>query len=888
MSAFEPGRWRRALRFWRSDVRQDVDEELRFHLEMHQRELAERGHSPLTARQEAERRFGELGRIREECVAIDTRQRQRAERREIMGDLWQDIRFAGRTLRKSPGFTLLAILCLGLGIGVTSTIVSAVHAILIRPLPYERPDELVAVYGRQRARDEHGVNISYPDYVSWRDDSRSFAALGMWTWQALAFSGDGEPERVEGAAVTANLFPLLGVRPMLGRSFLPGDEVRGQHRVVLLSHGLWLRRFGGDSGIVARSITVDGYPHQVAGVMPPGFAFPDRGEAWVPFAPDLAREQRGNRFYAGALGRLRPEVDLAAAQRDLDVISSRLAREFNQDNLGWDAEAIPLRDDLVGDMRLPLLVFLGAVACVLLIVCANVANLTLTRGAGRQREIAVRIALGAGRGRVVRQLLTESLVLAVAGGLVGVALAAFGVRVFALAVPDGLPWYISLRLDGSVVLFTFLLAAATGMLVGLVPAFRTTDLQPASGLRQGTGGSGEPRPRSRLRAALVVAEVALSLMLMVGAALLLQSYRALSTIDLGFQSRGVLTFRLALSRSRYQAPEQRSTFYSELLTRLSALPGVQAVGSAQGIPMTGWNVQAQFSVEGRPEPRQGEELVVLYQYITPGYFSAIGVPTLAGRGFTAADRDSLNPVGVINQSLARAEFSGSDPIGRRIKFGSQASEERWITIVGVIPDFRHYRLPEPMRAAIYLPFYEAVGYTQTVAIRSEADPAVLLPAAAAVVRSLDADLPLFQVQTLDEVVSRSLWRQRLQGQVLGTFAVLAMLLAITGMYGVISYAVAQRTRELGVRMALGASRRQVIVLVVGQGARLALLGVALGLAGALALTRVLSALLYGVKATDALTFALMPLLLGAVAVAACWLPARRASQIDPLVAMRAE
>jgi predicted permease len=304
--------------------------------------------------------------------------------------------------------------------------------------------------------------------------------------------------------------------------------------------------------------------------------------------------------------------------------------------------------------------------------------------------------------------------------------------------------------------------------------------------------------------------------------------------------------------------------------------------------MTGWNVQAQFSVEGRPEPRQGEELVVLYQYITPGYFSAIGVPTLAGRGFTAADRDSLNPVGVINQSLARAEFSGSDPIGRRIKFGSQASEERWITIVGVIPDFRHYRLPEPMRAAIYLPFYEAVGYTQTVAIRSEADPAVLLPAAAAVVRSLDADLPLFQVQTLDEVVSRSLWRQRLQGQVLGTFAVLAMLLAITGMYGVISYAVAQRTRELGVRMALGASRRQVIVLVVGQGARLALLGVALGLAGALALTRVLSALLYGVKATDALTFALVPLLLGAVAVAACWLPARRASQIDPLVAMRAE
>jgi predicted permease len=888
MSGSESGRWRRALRFWRPDVGQDVDEELRFHLEMHQRELAERGRSPGEARQEAERRFGELGRIREECVAIDNRQRQRAERRETMGDLWQDLRFAGRTLRKSPGFTLLAILCIGLGVGVTSTIVSAVHAILIRPLPYERPDQLVAVYARQRARDEHGVNISYPDYVSWRDDSRSFAALGMWTWYALAFSGEGEPERVEGAAVTANLFPLLGVRPILGRHFLPGEEVRGQHRVVLLSHGLWLRRFGGDSGVVARTITVDGYPHVVVGVMPPDFAFPDRGEAWVPFAPDLARESRGNRGYAGALGRLRPDVDLEAAQRDLDLISVKLQREFSQDNFGWDAEVIPLRDDLVGDLRLPLLVFLGAVACVLLIVCANVANLTLTRGTGRQREIAVRIALGAGRGRVVRQLLTESFVLAVAGGLVGVVLAAFGVRVFALAVPDGLPWYISLRLDASVVLFTFLLAAVTGMLVGLVPAFRSTDLRPASGLREGTGGSGDGRPRTRLRAALVVAEVALSLMLMVGAALLLRSYRALSTIDLGFQARGVLSFRIALPRSRYPEPERRSAFYTELFARLATLPGVEAVGSAQGIPMVGWNVQAQFSVEGRPERRQGDELVAHYQYITPGYFSAIGVATVAGRSLTAADRDSLNPVGVINESLARAEFSGSDPVGRRIKFGSQASEERWITIVGVIPDFRHYRLPEPMGPAIYLPFYEAVGYTQAVAIRSGTDPAVLLPAATAVVRSLDADLPLFQVQTLDEVVSRSLWRQRLQGRVLGTFAVLALLLAVTGMYGVISYGVAQRTRELGVRMALGASRRQVIGLVVGQGTRLALLGVVLGLAGSLALTRVLSTLLYGIKATDALTFAVVPLLLGAVAVAACWVPASRASKIDPLVAMRAE
>jgi putative ABC transport system permease protein len=887
----EAPRWRRYLRFWQSDVREDVDAELQFHVEMHVRDLIGAGRSPALAREEAERRFGELRAVREACIAIDTRRRERVHRREVMGDMLQDLRFAFRTLRKSPGFTLMAVLCLGLGIGVASTILSAVHAILIRPLPYPRANELVAVYSRitRDNRSEGGINISYPDYVSWRDDNRTFARLGMWTWDALAFSGEGEPERVDAATVTANLFPLLGVSPVLGRSFLPEEEHAGRERVILLSYGLWRRRFGGDSTIVRRPITVNGYAYQVIGVMPRGFAFPDRGQAWVPFVVDEGLgEGRGNRGYAGALGRLKPGVTVTQAQRDLDLISARLQREFARDNFGWDAEAVPLRDDLVGDMRRPLLIFLGAVGFVLLIVCANVANLMLTRGAGRQREIAVRVAIGAGRRRLVRQLLTESLLLAATGGVVGAFIAAWGVKLYALAIPNGLPWYISLRLDGVTLLFTFLLAGLTGVLFGLVPAFRSTDIDLSRALREGTGGGGDGRRRARVRSALVVVEVALSLVLLIGAGLLIKSYRALEGTDLGFNPKGVLTFRLTLPEAKYDQPAKRIALFSEFFDRIRALPGVQAVGSANGIPFSGWNVQAEMNVEGHPEHRTGEELDVHYQNLTPGYFESLDIPILRGRGLTAADRDTANRVGVINEILARKEFAGEDPIGKRIKIGMLSDKEPWVTIVGIARDFRHYRLPQPMGPAIYFSYFQNPWTTRSVTIRTAGDPLRLLPSVAGILKQLDPDLPVYQVQSLEQAVDRSLWRQRLQGQVLGLFAGLALILATVGIYGVISYGVAQRTRELGVRMALGASRRQVVGLVVRDGIRLTLLGVIIGLGGALALTGILSKLLYQVGATDPVTFVGVPVLLGLVAVGACWLPAQRAARVDPLVAMRAE
>ena len=875
--------------FWHSGLREEVDAELQFHLETHVRDLIAAGRSPAAAREEAERRFGEQRAVRDACIAIDTRRREREHRREVLGDMLQDLRFALRSLWKNPGFTALAVLCLGLGIGVTSTILSAVHAILIRPLPYQRAEELVAIYARMPAQDEHGVNISYPDYVSWRDESKSFAALGMYTWQALAFSGGSEPERVDGAMVTPNLFSLLGVRPILGRLFLPEESGTAPHRVVLLSHGLWRRRFGGDSSVVGRTITVDGFPYQVVGVMPPGFAFPDRGQAWIPLTVEPVGLGRGNRFYAGAIGRLKPGISVEQAQRDLDVISARLLQEYNRDNFGFDAEVISLREDLVGDLRRPLLIFLGAVGFVLLIVCANVANLTLTRGAGRQREIAVRVAIGAGRRRLIRQLLTESLVLAAIGGALGLGIAAVGVRLFARATPDGLPWYVALRLDAMTLLFTVGVACLTGVLFGLVPAFRNSDLDLSGVLREGTGGSGEGRRRSRLRGALIVAEVALSLMLMIGAALLIRSYRALHSTNLGFETRGVLTLRLSISRAKYDERAKRSAFYTSLFERLAALPGVKSVGSAQGIPFSGWNVQASMSIEGRPEHRRGEELVALYQWVTPDYFKALGIPIVRGRGFTPADRDTVNLVGVINESLARKEFAGEDPIGKRIKVGGVNDPDPWVTIVGVVGDFRHYRLPQPMGPALYFAFFQQPGYSQTLTIQTALrDPLDLMPQVMQAVGELDPDLPAFQVQSLEQAVDRSLWRQRLQSQVIGLFAALALVLAAIGMYGVISYAVAQRTREMGVRMALGASGGQVVRLVVRQGLVLALAGTALGLVGALALSRVLAKLLYEVRVTDLTTFVAVPLLLGTVAVLASWLPALRAARVDPLVAMRSE
>jgi predicted permease len=755
-------------------------------------------------------------------------------------------------------------------------------------LPYPNAERLVAVYAENPARGYHGSNISWPDYRSWRDGTRTLSSLGIWTWTTATLSDETtEAERVAGAWVTANLFPTLGVRPFLGRGFTPEEETPGRDLVVLLSHRLWQRRFAGDSAIVGKRITIDGKRYMVVGVMPPGFNFPDRGDLWEPFATNPATEEHGNREYAGAIGRLESGVALDQARADLHAIDAVLAREFPDENFGWRAELKPLRDDLVGDYAQPLKVFLAAVLLVLLLVCANLANLMLARGTTRAREIAIRSALGASRQRLTMQLLTESLVIATLGGIIGVGIAWWGVRLLRFAFPDqSPPFFVSLTLDGPAIVGIAALTLVTGILFGTLPALRATRTDLATTLRDATRGGGSSVHRSRLRAALVIAELSMSVVLLVGAMLLVRSYRNLAGTQLGFDVNGILSARLTLPSAQY-SPAQSKTFYDELFARLRREPGVTMVASAQGIPFSGWNVQAETVIDGAPLRRRGEELISHFQYVTPDYFRAIGVRLIRGRWFSDADRDSLNPVVLVNEQMVARGFAGQDPIGKRIRVGGE--RDPFATVVGVVRDYRHYRLPQPMGPAAFYPYAVYPGRQQTIVIRTTRDdPHSLVPALRAAVRSLDAKLALYQVQTFHEAVSSSLWRQRLQGNVLSIFAALALMLACTGLYGVIAYAVAERTRELGVRMALGASRSDVLLLVLGQSGRLVVSGIAIGLVAAAFGAHMLDSLLYGVQATDTTTFAAVAMVLAVVALAAAFIPARRATRVDPIITMRAE
>ncbi|HEY2377350.1 MAG TPA: ABC transporter permease [Gemmatimonadaceae bacterium] len=879
----------RYFEFWRRDPRRDVEDEIRFHLEARIADLVGRGLSPDEARRRAEAEFGDARVVRDETVAIDQRIIRRGRRAEWWLDAMRDARVGLRSLWRTPTFALSTILCAALGIGVTAAILSATYSILIRPLPYPNAERLVAVYSENTIRGYHGVNISWPDFVSWRDGTRTFASLGMWTWTTKTLADDAtEAERVYGAFVTANLFPTLGVRPMIGRAFTTDEEKEGGPLVALLSYRLWQRRFAADSAIFGRRITIDGRLYAVVGVMPPSFNFPDNGDIWLPFTVTPSEEEHGNRGYAGAIGRLKPGVTLEQARSDLHAIDAELVREFPNENYGWRAELTPLRKDLVGDLEQPLKVFVGAVALVLLLVCANLANLMLARGTLRSREIAIRSALGASRRRLTLQLITESLLIACLGGVVGVGIAWWGVRLLRFGFPDqSPPFFISLTLDAPALAIVAALTILTGIMFGTLPALRAARADPNATLREGSRGEGGSTRRSRLRGALVMAEIAVSVVLLVGAMLLVRSYRQLAGTSLGFDERGILSAHLTLPTAEYPEPSQAKAFYDQLFGRLRQLPGVTVVGSAQGIPFSGWNVQAAATVEGTPPPRRGEELMAHYQFVAPEYFKAIGVGLVRGRWLADADRDTLNPVVLVNERLVEKGFGGRDPIGKRLHIGGDRLP--FATVVGVVRDFRHYRLPRPMGPAVYFSFAAYPARTQTIVIRTtRSDPHSLIPDLRTAVRALDPRLALYEVQTFDEAVTRSLWRPRLQENVVAIFAALSLVLACIGLYGVISCAVAERTRELGVRMALGATRRDVLWLVIAQSGRLMFAGIVVGVVVAYVSVRILDTLLYGVGTHDVATFAAVPVFLAAVALAAAFIPARRATQIDPIIAMRGE
>ncbi|HEX6942487.1 MAG TPA: ABC transporter permease [Gemmatimonadaceae bacterium] len=879
--------WRRYLRFLRPDLRADINDELEFHLAMRVRDLERAGHAPLAARDAAEQSFGDVNAIRDACLTIDERRFRRASRREVFMSLLQDVRLSVRSLLRSPGFTTVAVLCLALGIAATASIFTVVRSVLLRPLPYPDADRLVVIYDAMPARQEFGTNISYHDYRAWRSGNRTFDDIGLWGWSTLTISSADEAERVEAGLVTANLFPILGVQPMLGRFFLPEEEAPGT-RVIILGHGLWQRRFGADRGIVGKTVRVNAVEHVVVGVMPPGFAFPRVGQAWRPLPTNL-EDDPGNRFYAGAVGRLKDGMAFQTGSADLESIMRRQQEQLPNDYEGWSVDAKLLRDDLVGDLRRPLLVFLGAVAMVLLIVCANVANLLLARGAARERELGVRVALGAGRSRIFGHVLLESVTLAVAGGLIGALMAPWGVRLIMLAYPPNLAFSSSIAIDGWIVAFVALLVGVSAILMGVIPSYRATSIEIGSALREGGRAGDGGRRGSRTRSILVVSELALSVVLLVGAALLLKSYGELSNTQLGFSQDSLLAVRVSLPPAEYTVRARRRVYWQTVYERLAELPGVQSVGSAEGIPFSGWQVQSGMTIEGRPPRRPNDDLIVHYQNVSPQYLTTIGARIVAGRGLTESDLDTVNYAGVINETLARKEFAGTNPVGQRMKWGGPDSEWPWITIVGVVSDFRHWPLPQEMRPAVYVPQLAQPSLSQTIVLRTSLpNPRSLEQTVRAVLRELDRDAPAYQVQTFSEVVSASLWRQRLQGRVLGTFAVMALFLAALGIYGVISYGVTQRTREFGVRMALGATRREVAGLILAQGGRLAAIGIAIGLVVAFGLRRVVDSLLYSVQSSDPLTFMLVPVVLGAVAIAASLLPALRATRVDPSVAMRAE
>ncbi len=823
-----------------------------------------------------------------------------------METLLQDLRFAGRTLLKRPAFTLIAILTLALGIGANTAIFSVVDSVLLAPLPFHDPDRLAMIWA---SNPDFARQVGLPDklpvspatFYDWKT-AKSFEKMAIVSADRLSLTGDGDPEQIAAAKVSGELFQALGTPALLGRILLPEDDDKGKRTTILLSHEFWQRRFGGDRHVIGRVLHVDGMPLTVVGVMPAGFAFPRGGEmphgfgfaaqpdVWVPqaFTPER-RHNRGNRGYL-AIGLLKPGVSIPQAQAEMTAISQRVEKAYPDSDAGWHNRVAPMRRELVGDIRPALLILLAAVGVVLLIACVNVASLLLAQAAARQKEIAVRTALGAGRGRMVRQLLTESALLALSGGAAGLLLALWGVRAFTLWIPDDVPVSRHLTLDPRVLLFTLGVTLLTGLLAGLAPAFQMTRPDLAESLRDGTRGGSATARGNRTRGVLVIVETALAVVLVVGAGLLIRSFARVAHIDPGFRPEGVLTLQVPISTMKYADGAKRWAFLNQALERLRALPGVTATGTVSNLPLSGEEEIDWLVVEGRPRPAKPSEIPLAdLRQASPGYLEAMGIRLLRGRTFNGNDRQGAARVAVVNETLARTYWPGADPIGKRIRFGDfNDKKPDWLTVVGVVDDVRNSSLEGTPRPQAYLAASQGAYSDQYVVLRTKGDPKDLVAAARAAIWSVDRDQPVAEVRTMTKVVSRAVAARRFNMVLLGLFAGLALVLAAVGIYGITAYSVAQRTREMGLRMALGARRGVVLALVLREAGSLALAGLVAGLALAFAATRVMASLLFGVGTADPVTFASVAAMLALVSLFAAWVPGRRATQVDPMVALRTE
>jgi predicted permease len=876
----------------------EIVEELSQHLDDRYEELLAGG---ATAREAHAAAFHELNDSELLARELSRTEREAARAPVVLGagsggnmiaDLWHDIRYGLRALKKNPGFAAISVLTLALGIGANTAIFSVVNSILLRPLPYKDPDRLV-ILGHAYPKLDLIAPVSPPGFLSYRDRGNVFESAAVSTGGSVNMTGQGEPERVQGRQVSASFFSTLGVAPIIGRDFTAEEDQPGKEFVAILSQGLWQRSFGGDQNVLGRTITLDGRGYSVVGVMPASFNLYEGDELWTPLGmpPELYGPSRLQSEFLVMIARLKPGVSLGQAQVAMNTVATQLIKDnpgtFPSDG-SWGVSVKLLYEDYVSEIRPALLVLLGAVGFVLLIACANVANLLLARSSARRKEIAIRTALGAGRRRLVRQLLTESVLLSIMGGGLGLLIAIWGVDLLVKLNQHNIPRAREVSVDARILIFTFGLSLLTGILFGLVPAIQASKTELTEVLKEGGRTSGGAH-RTRFRSALVVSEIALALVLLVGAGLMVKSFARLVQVDPGFQTKNILTMQVSLPFVENRKPPEVSAFYRQVVERVRNLPGTESVSTVSILPLSGGVNSGFFAIEGRDVAEGEQQPHSDRRSIGTDYFQTISIPLLKGRYFSAQDGPESPNAVIIDDTLARKYWPGEEPVGKRISYNRDPKGERiWREVVGVVGAIKHRALDADYRGTLYSPHNQVSNSSMFLVVRSASDPAAMTSAVRGAVQSVDKDVPIYRINTMEKLISESVASKRFSMLLLGIFAAVALVLAAIGLYGVMSYGVSQRTHEIGIRMALGAQARDVLRMVVRQGMVLAIIGMGLGLIGAFALTRVMQRLLFNVSATDPLTFIIVPLVLAAIAVLACYIPARRATRVDPMVALRYE
>jgi predicted permease len=866
----------------RKRMLQQLDDEIREHIETETQDNIARGMSPEEARYAAMRKFGNVTRVKEET-------------REVWSSVWlgqllQDVRFGLRMLRKSPGFTAVAALTLALGIGANTYIFSVVDALLFRSLEFPDPSRIVALWERLPNAGVDRNELSPANFLDWQAQNHSFdhiAAISFWD---ANLGGVEQPEHLHGFLVTPDFFGAIEAQPMLGRTFLSEEGVPSKNHVAVLGYDLWREHFASDSAVLNKTVLLNGVHYTIVGVMGPNFSYPPGAQVWAALA--FSPEERISRavHYLRCVAHLAAGTNLGQAQAEMSTIASQLVQRYPETNAGRDAKVLPLLENEVGQTRAPLIVMLAAVGLVLLIACANISNLLLERAASRQRETAIRTALGATRVRLIRQWLVESVLLGFLGGGLGILLAYLCLRVQVIRIPSEfarmIPGWDKISINTPVLIFTTIVSLGTGLIFGLLPALNASRLNVNDTLKESVASAGGGR-RRLLRNVLIVSEVSLSLVLLATAGLMMKSFVRLEHVSPGFNPDKLLTMFVALPEVKYTSKQEIANFYEQLTERLQNLPGVQNAAAANIIPLGGMNSTSSIRIEGRPEPKLGEGPEANFRTVTNSYFHAMQIPILRGRGFTSQDSDKGQPVVVVNEAFAKRYWPGEDPVGKRIRFDGPMNHEPWQTVVALVGNVRN-QLDRPAPAEMYFPLRQHTQSTMALVVRTSTDPKSLVETVRAQVAALDRDLPVFEVMTMDDWRSVSVIAQRIGGTLMASFAGFALVLAAMGLFGVIAYSVTERTHEIGIRMALGAGRREVFRLVVGQGMLLALIGLLVGLPLALGMGRAVAGLLYGVAPNDFATFAAVAAALAGVALAACYFPARRAMRVDPIIALRHE